>query len=125
MFNNEAFACILQKLLHLQEEKNKEIEILRNTIRDLEQRLNKGQETHFKRRRFWVNDMKYFSSTYNEKYKKYISNYAPESKNKIWRNTEYFLLKTLLSNIPKTCILCIFRATFLLISTHDKNSQVS
>ncbi|KAM6109104.1 coiled-coil domain-containing protein 152 [Phoenicopterus ruber ruber] len=40
------------KLQHLQEEKNKEIEILRNTIRDLEQRLNKGQDMHFKRRRF-------------------------------------------------------------------------
>ncbi|KGL87653.1 Coiled-coil domain-containing protein 152, partial [Charadrius vociferus] len=41
-----------QKLQHLQEEKNKEIEILRSTIRDLEQRINKGQDTHFKRRRF-------------------------------------------------------------------------
>ncbi|NWR55186.1 CC152 protein, partial [Bucorvus abyssinicus] len=41
-----------RKLQHLQEEKNKEIEILRNTIRDLEQRLNKGQELNFKRRRF-------------------------------------------------------------------------
>ncbi|NXN76629.1 CC152 protein, partial [Himantopus himantopus] len=41
-----------RKLQHLQEEKNKEIEILRNTIRDLEQRLNKGQDPHFKRRRF-------------------------------------------------------------------------
>ncbi|NXW21856.1 CC152 protein, partial [Circaetus pectoralis] len=41
-----------RKLQHLQEEKNKEIEILRNTIRDLEQRLNKGQNLHFKRRRF-------------------------------------------------------------------------
>ncbi|NXA65839.1 CC152 protein, partial [Mohoua ochrocephala] len=41
-----------RKLQHLQEEKNKEIEILRNTIRDLEQRLNKGQELPFKRRRF-------------------------------------------------------------------------
>ncbi|NXX76629.1 CC152 protein, partial [Urocolius indicus] len=41
-----------RKLQHLQEEKNKEIEILRNTIRDLEQRLNKGQDLHFKRRRF-------------------------------------------------------------------------
>ncbi|XP_052525957.1 coiled-coil domain-containing protein 152 [Tympanuchus pallidicinctus] len=41
-----------QKLQHLQEEKNKEIEILRNTIRDLEQRLNKGQDLHLKRRRF-------------------------------------------------------------------------
>ncbi|NXD44655.1 CC152 protein, partial [Copsychus sechellarum] len=41
-----------RKLQHLQEEKNKEIEILRNTIRDLEQRLNKGQDLPFKRRRF-------------------------------------------------------------------------
>ncbi|NWS29060.1 CC152 protein, partial [Polioptila caerulea] len=41
-----------RKLQHLQEEKNKEIEILRNTIRDLEQRLNKGQDPPFKRRRF-------------------------------------------------------------------------
>ncbi|NXN11015.1 CC152 protein, partial [Indicator maculatus] len=40
-----------RKLQHLQEEKNKEIEILRNTIRDLEQRLNKGQDLQFKRRR--------------------------------------------------------------------------
>ncbi|NXO56848.1 CC152 protein, partial [Aramus guarauna] len=40
-----------RKLQHLQEEKNKEIEILQNTIRDLEQRLNKGQNLHFKRRR--------------------------------------------------------------------------
>ncbi|XP_035422060.2 coiled-coil domain-containing protein 152 [Cygnus atratus] len=41
-----------RKLQHLQEEKNKEIEVLRNTIRDLEQRLNKVQDLHFKRRRF-------------------------------------------------------------------------
>ncbi|NWV84130.1 CC152 protein, partial [Dasyornis broadbenti] len=41
-----------RKLQHLQEEKNKETEILRNTIRDLEQRLNKGQDLPFKRRRF-------------------------------------------------------------------------
>ncbi|NXI00739.1 CC152 protein, partial [Pachycephala philippinensis] len=41
-----------RKLQHLQEEKNKEIEILRNTIRDLEQRLKKGQDLPFKRRRF-------------------------------------------------------------------------
>ncbi|NXM75911.1 CC152 protein, partial [Serilophus lunatus] len=41
-----------RKLQHLQEEKNKEIEILRNTIRDLEQRLRKGQDLHLKRRRF-------------------------------------------------------------------------
>ncbi|XP_054253512.1 coiled-coil domain-containing protein 152 [Indicator indicator] len=40
-----------RKLQHLQEEKNKEIEILRNTIRDLEQRLNKGQDLQFKRKR--------------------------------------------------------------------------
>ncbi|NXG93972.1 CC152 protein, partial [Stercorarius parasiticus] len=40
-----------RKLQHLQEEKNKEIEILRNTIRDLEQR-SKGQDLHLKRRRF-------------------------------------------------------------------------
>ncbi|XP_010584092.1 coiled-coil domain-containing protein 152 [Haliaeetus albicilla] len=41
-----------RKLQHLQEEKNKEIEILQNTIKDLEQRLNKGQNLHVKRRRF-------------------------------------------------------------------------
>ncbi|NXS72469.1 CC152 protein, partial [Pandion haliaetus] len=41
-----------RKLQHFQEEKNKEIEILRNTIKDLEQRLNKDQNLHFKRRRF-------------------------------------------------------------------------
>ncbi|NXE26242.1 CC152 protein, partial [Ardeotis kori] len=41
-----------RKLQHLQEEKNKEIEVLRNTIRDLEQRLNKGQDLHLKQRRF-------------------------------------------------------------------------
>ncbi|NWX27981.1 CC152 protein, partial [Notiomystis cincta] len=41
-----------RKLQHLQEEKNKEIEILQNTIRDLEQRLDKGQNQPFKRRRF-------------------------------------------------------------------------
>ncbi|NWS67731.1 CC152 protein, partial [Crotophaga sulcirostris] len=41
-----------RKLQHLQEEKNKEIEVLRNTIRDLEQRLHKGQDLHLKRRRF-------------------------------------------------------------------------
>ncbi|XP_069737278.1 coiled-coil domain-containing protein 152 [Phaenicophaeus curvirostris] len=45
-------SSIALKLQHLQEEKNKEIEILRNTIRDLEQRLNKGQDLHLKRRRF-------------------------------------------------------------------------
>nr|XP_056705107.1 coiled-coil domain-containing protein 152 [Euleptes europaea] len=38
-----------RKLQHLQEEKNKETEVLRNTIRDLEQRLSKGQDVHPKR----------------------------------------------------------------------------
>ncbi|XP_015279949.1 PREDICTED: coiled-coil domain-containing protein 152 [Gekko japonicus] len=38
-----------QKLQHFQEEKNKEIEVLRNTIRDLEQRLGKGQDVRPKR----------------------------------------------------------------------------
>ncbi|CAI5787620.1 Uncharacterized protein PODLI_1B017443 [Podarcis lilfordi] len=37
-----------RKLQHLQEEKNKEIEVLRNTIRNLEQRLGKGEGVHFK-----------------------------------------------------------------------------
>uniref|UniRef100_A0A8C8Z4U8 Coiled-coil domain containing 152 n=1 Tax=Prolemur simus TaxID=1328070 RepID=A0A8C8Z4U8_PROSS len=41
-----------RKLQHFQEEKNKEIAILRNTIRDLEQRLSTGKDSHFKRRRF-------------------------------------------------------------------------
>uniref|UniRef100_A0A452GM33 Uncharacterized protein n=1 Tax=Gopherus agassizii TaxID=38772 RepID=A0A452GM33_9SAUR len=41
-----------RKLQHLQEEKNKEIEILRNTIRDLEQRLSSGPDSLLKRRRF-------------------------------------------------------------------------
>ncbi|KAJ8778406.1 hypothetical protein J1605_013593 [Eschrichtius robustus] len=50
-----------RKLQHLQEEKNKEIAILRNTIHDLEQRLSvskdsqfklAGKDYHFKRRRF-------------------------------------------------------------------------
>ncbi|XP_061473269.1 coiled-coil domain-containing protein 152 [Rhineura floridana] len=41
-----------RKLQHLQEEKNKEIEVLRNTIRDLEQRLGKGHDSHFTRRQF-------------------------------------------------------------------------
>ncbi|NXG44237.1 CC152 protein, partial [Psilopogon haemacephalus] len=40
-----------RKLQHLQEEKNKEIEVLRNTIKDLEQRLHKGQDQQSKRRR--------------------------------------------------------------------------
>ncbi|NWQ85573.1 CC152 protein, partial [Burhinus bistriatus] len=41
-----------RKLQHLQEEKNKEIEILQNTIIDLAQHLNKGRNLHFKRRQF-------------------------------------------------------------------------
>ncbi|XP_032636706.1 coiled-coil domain-containing protein 152 [Chelonoidis abingdonii] len=41
-----------RKLQHLQEEKNKEIEILRNTIRDLQQRLSSGPDSLLKRRRF-------------------------------------------------------------------------
>uniref|UniRef100_A0A8D2AQS1 Coiled-coil domain containing 152 n=1 Tax=Sciurus vulgaris TaxID=55149 RepID=A0A8D2AQS1_SCIVU len=41
-----------RKLQHLQEEKNKEIAILRNNIRDLEQRLSVGKDSHLKRRRF-------------------------------------------------------------------------
>uniref|UniRef100_A0A674I527 Coiled-coil domain containing 152 n=1 Tax=Terrapene triunguis TaxID=2587831 RepID=A0A674I527_9SAUR len=41
-----------RKLQHLQEEKNKEIEILRNTIRNLEQRLSSGPDSLLKRRRF-------------------------------------------------------------------------
>ncbi|XP_058420140.1 coiled-coil domain-containing protein 152 [Diceros bicornis minor] len=41
-----------RKLQHLQEEKNKEIAILRNTIRNLEQRLSAGKDSHLKRRRF-------------------------------------------------------------------------
>ncbi|NWR75101.1 CC152 protein, partial [Centropus unirufus] len=41
-----------RKLQHVQEEKNREIEVLRNTIRDLEQRLNKVQDLNLKRRRF-------------------------------------------------------------------------
>uniref|UniRef100_A0A5F5PSE2 Coiled-coil domain containing 152 n=1 Tax=Equus caballus TaxID=9796 RepID=A0A5F5PSE2_HORSE len=41
-----------RKLQHLQEEKNKEIAILRNTVRDLEQRLSAGKDSHLKRRRF-------------------------------------------------------------------------
>lgn len=114
--------AFLQKLQHLQEEKNKEIEILRNTIRDLEQRLNKGQDLHLKQRRFWVNSMKHFSRIYE---KQYISNYALESKNKIRRHAEHFLLKSLLSNIPKPCILFIFSTTFLLISIHHKKIQFS
>jgi hypothetical protein len=41
-----------RKLQHLQEEKNKEIAILRSTIRDLEQRLSIDKDSHLKRRRF-------------------------------------------------------------------------
>ncbi|KAM4870871.1 coiled-coil domain-containing protein 152 isoform X2 [Urocitellus parryii] len=41
-----------RKLQHLQEEKNKEIAILRNNIRDLEQRLSVEKDSHLKRRRF-------------------------------------------------------------------------
>ncbi|XP_006067131.1 coiled-coil domain-containing protein 152 isoform X1 [Bubalus kerabau] len=50
-----------RKLQHLQQEKDKEIAVLRNTIRDLEQRLSVskdsqvklvGKDPHFKRRRF-------------------------------------------------------------------------
>ncbi|NXX98238.1 CC152 protein, partial [Centropus bengalensis] len=41
-----------RKLQHVQEEKNREIEVLRNTIRDLEQRLNKVQDLNLKRRQF-------------------------------------------------------------------------
>ncbi|XP_058536002.1 coiled-coil domain-containing protein 152 [Ochotona princeps] len=41
-----------RKLQHLQEEKNKEIAVLRATIRDLEQRLSVGKDSHVKRRRF-------------------------------------------------------------------------
>ncbi|KAM3937939.1 coiled-coil domain-containing protein 152 [Leptodactylus fuscus] len=40
------------KLQHLQEEKNKEIEILRNTIKDLERRLSCGSDSWLKRKRF-------------------------------------------------------------------------
>ncbi|KAI5134313.1 hypothetical protein MUG91_G80n37 [Manis pentadactyla] len=41
-----------RKLQHLQEEKDKEITVLRNTIRDLEQRISVGKDPHRKRRRF-------------------------------------------------------------------------
>ncbi|KAF7250425.1 hypothetical protein EYD10_03693 [Varanus komodoensis] len=41
-----------RKLQHLQEEKNKEIEFLRNTIKDLEHRLRTSQDSHLKRREF-------------------------------------------------------------------------
>nr|XP_033790468.1 coiled-coil domain-containing protein 152 [Geotrypetes seraphini] len=40
------------KLQHLQEEKNKEIEILRRTIRDLEQQIRDDQGSHLKRKQF-------------------------------------------------------------------------
>ncbi|XP_077141711.1 coiled-coil domain-containing protein 152 isoform X3 [Ranitomeya variabilis] len=40
------------KLQHLQEEKNKEIESLRNTIKDLERRLSGGSDSRLKRKRF-------------------------------------------------------------------------
>ncbi|XP_078221662.1 coiled-coil domain-containing protein 152 isoform X3 [Callithrix jacchus] len=49
---NEIIKLQLEKLQHFQEEKNKEIAILRNTIRDLEQRLSVGKDSHLKRRRF-------------------------------------------------------------------------
>ncbi|KAI5935229.1 coiled-coil domain-containing protein 152 [Manis javanica] len=41
-----------RKLQHLREEKDKEITVLRNTIRDLEQRISVGKDPHHKRRRF-------------------------------------------------------------------------
>ncbi|XP_008101042.1 coiled-coil domain-containing protein 152 [Anolis carolinensis] len=41
-----------RKLQHLEEEKNKEIEFLRNTIKDLEQRLGKRQDSRFRRHQF-------------------------------------------------------------------------
>ncbi|XP_029433888.1 coiled-coil domain-containing protein 152 [Rhinatrema bivittatum] len=40
------------KLQHLQEAKNKEIELLRHTIKDLEQQLGNGQDSYLKRKRF-------------------------------------------------------------------------
>ncbi|KAM8962498.1 coiled-coil domain-containing protein 152 [Pelodytes ibericus] len=40
------------KLQHLQEEKNKEIECLRNRIKDLESQISSAQVSHLKRRRF-------------------------------------------------------------------------
>lgn len=105
--NYEFLLAFLQKLQHLQEEKNKEIEILRNTIRDLEQRLNKGQDLHLKRRRFWVNSMKLFSRTYK---KQHISNWALKSKNKTRRNAEYFYWNVS-SNIPKHAF-CLYSVLF-------------
>ncbi|XP_063151764.1 coiled-coil domain-containing protein 152 [Candoia aspera] len=41
-----------RKLQHLQEEKNKEIEFLQNTIKDLEQKLNKSKDCYFKLQKF-------------------------------------------------------------------------
>ncbi|XP_039222301.1 growth hormone receptor isoform X5 [Crotalus tigris] len=41
-----------KKLQHLQEEKNKEIEILRNVIKDLEQKLDKCKDCYYKLRQF-------------------------------------------------------------------------
>ncbi|XP_066472998.1 coiled-coil domain-containing protein 152 [Tiliqua scincoides] len=41
-----------RKLQHFQDEKNKEIQVLRNTIRDLEQRLSGRQDFYLKRRQF-------------------------------------------------------------------------
>ncbi|KAB1281188.1 Coiled-coil domain-containing protein 152, partial [Camelus dromedarius] len=58
---SEIIKLQLEKLQHLQEEKNKEIATLRNTIHDLEQRLSVrkdsqlkfvGKDSQFKRRRF-------------------------------------------------------------------------
>ncbi|XP_073933638.1 coiled-coil domain-containing protein 152 isoform X2 [Castor canadensis] len=49
---NEIIKLHLEKLQHLQEEKNKEIAILRSTICDLEQRLSINKDSHLKRRRF-------------------------------------------------------------------------
>ncbi|KAM4052240.1 coiled-coil domain-containing protein 152 isoform 1-T2 [Anomaloglossus baeobatrachus] len=40
------------KLQHLQEERNKEIESLKNTIKDLERRLSYGSDSRLKRKRF-------------------------------------------------------------------------
>ncbi|KAM3846104.1 growth hormone receptor-like isoform 5-T10 [Vipera latastei] len=41
-----------KKFQHLQEEKNKEIEILRNIIKDLEQKLDKRKDCYYKLRQF-------------------------------------------------------------------------
>ncbi|XP_069483315.1 coiled-coil domain-containing protein 152 [Ambystoma mexicanum] len=40
------------KLQHLQDEKNKEIETLRNTIKNLQQQFSIYQDSHLKRKRF-------------------------------------------------------------------------